>query len=152
MNKSTIISNINGFITALITQLKTRNAFLEVVTNLWSTIYDDTKQSTSLTPLDATTPLLANVNYNLVLSRSGNKVFVQGWVFNAGTIPTTAFAQICTIDIAELESKEVLASFVAISPTTNDAIQLAFSDKLTAYSSIPVGQYFYFNGIYFTND
>ena len=152
MNKSTIIANINGFITALITQLKTRNAFLEVVTNLWSTIYDDTKMTSSLTPLSATTPLVAGINYNLVLSRSGNKVFVQGWVLNGDATPSAPLTQICTIDIAGLEAKEVLSSFVATSPTTNDAIQLSFSDKLIAFSSIPVGQYFYFNGIYFTND
>lgn len=152
MNKSTIIANINGFITALITQLKTRNAFLEVVTNLWSTIYDDTKNSSSLTPLSATTPLVAGINYNLVLNRSGNKVFVQGWVLNGNATPSSPFTQICTIDIAELQAKNVLSSFVATSPTTNDAIQLSFSDKLIAFSSIPVGQYFYFNGIYFTND
>ena len=152
MNKSTIISNINGFITAVITQLKHRNSMLEIVNNLWSTTYDDTKNTTSLTPLSATTPLVTTINYNIVLSRTGNKVFVQGYVFNGGTSPTTPFTQICTIDIADLEAKSILSSFVAVSPTTGQVIQLTVSDKLIGYTSIPVGQYFYFNGVYFTND
>lgn len=151
MDKSTIISNINGFITAVITQLKHRNSMLELVNNLWSTVYNDTKIGTSLTPLSATTPLVTTIDYDLVLNRTGNKVAFVGWLYNSGS-PAVGGTDICTIDIADLEAKSILSSFIATAPYTGQTCLITFTDKLTISSSLAVGQYFYFSGTYFTND
>lgn len=152
MNKSTILANINGFITAVITQLKVRNSLLELVNNLWSPTVNDVKITSSLTPLTVTTPLQANIHYDIVFSRTGNKVWVQGRVWNNSATPIALFTDICNITDVNYQAKALLALFVATDPFTNTIILLNFSNKITCATSMPAFGSFWFNGVYFTND
>lgn len=152
MNKTTILANINGFITAVITQLKVRNSLLELVNNLWSTTVTNTKSTSSLTPLSITTPLQADINYELVVKRSGNIVHFTGYIMNNASTPFAPFTDICNITDANYQAKAVLSTAVGISPFTGQNILLDFSTKLRCTSSIPAFSTFYFNGSYFTND
>jgi hypothetical protein len=152
MNKATIIANINGFITAVITQLKHRNSMIELINNLWSTTFRDEKVDSSLTPLSKTTPLQADINYDITLKRVGNVVFVQGSIQSNTSTPFSPFTDICNITDSNFNAKALPSVLVATNPFTGDNILLNFSNKIRVITSIPAFQTFYFNGIYFTND
>ena len=152
MNKATIIENVNGFITTVITQLKHRNSMLELINNLWSTTFNDAKTTTSLSPLSKTTPLQADINYDITLKRVGNVVHVQGFVQNNASTPFAPFTDVCNITDSDFNAKALLSTFVAVSPFTGDNILLDFSNKIRITTSMPAFQTFYFQGIYFTND
>lgn len=78
-NKSTIISNVNGFLTAIITQLKVRNASLELIKELYSDAVSDNQTNETYTTKSGTT-----INYSLTLKKVGNQPMLKGTITNTG--------------------------------------------------------------------
>ena len=71
--KTNLISAVNGFLTAIITQLKVRNAQLEVINELYSTPVTD--DSTTETYTTQTTP---SVTYAIQITKQGRSVRING--------------------------------------------------------------------------
>lgn len=72
--KSTLITNINNFITAIVTVLKVRNSFLEIINELFPT------SNNYVT-------IVGDYQYDLTFTKSGNKCTLTGSITNTtGTI------------------------------------------------------------------
>jgi hypothetical protein len=69
MNKTTLISTINGFITAVVSVAKVRNAYLEIVNALFPTALNQTISTGSIT---------CNLDYK----KCGNEARVSGSITN----------------------------------------------------------------------
>jgi len=77
MNKATFTSTINGFLTAVITQLKHRNSMLEVTNQLYPTITTETQTSNTITQESSSTK-----EYTLNIRKSGSEVTMYGKIKN----------------------------------------------------------------------
>jgi hypothetical protein len=69
--KSGLIASVNGFITSVITQLKLRNGFLDIINELFQTTTIQTRTSGS-----------DGFYYILRYKKIGNIVFIDGWIKN----------------------------------------------------------------------
>jgi len=71
-NKASILSTINGFITAVITQAKVRSAYSTVVDAVYPTEVTDSQSTETYTTKAGT-----DITYSLVLSKQGNQVAIK---------------------------------------------------------------------------
>jgi len=142
MNKATLISTINGFLTAIITQLKHRNSMLELINIFFSTT---TTHSNTSAPNQYT--------YNLKFNKRGNKVHVTGTIRN---------------DFSVVKSGEVIftnPTSALACKTSNDTLYVGQLDPSNANCLItfalsniylngvlPIGASLVINTNYLTND
>lgn len=73
--KASTLSTINGFITAIVTVLKTRNAFSTIVDTIYTDITTDTNSSTNIVSENV---VKTGFDYNIVIMKIGNKVTIKG--------------------------------------------------------------------------
>lgn len=154
MNKSTILSTINGFLTAVITQAKVRSSHSTIVDNLWTAPIENAKITSSLTPLSITTPLNADINYSVTVKRVGNIVYISGYITNAG-VSTISSSDILEFTDTDFNGRtSTYNSFIATNTSiyTDNALLGVDGTKLKLYSPLPVGSIYRFNAYYFTND
>jgi len=71
-NKASILSTINGFITAVITQVKVRSAYSTVVDAVYPTEVTDSNVTETYTTKAGT-----DITYSVVLSKQGNQVAIK---------------------------------------------------------------------------
>jgi len=75
--KSSIISAINGFITSVVNITKHRNSMLQIVNELYTELdFDDHTTETFTTRVSTT------INYELALTKCGNKMFMKLYINN----------------------------------------------------------------------
>lgn len=79
MNKTTLISTINGFITAIVTVAKVRSAFSAIIDILYPTKVSDNHGTTAVL-----TKVYADIEYIVNFKKVGNTVFIWGYVENIG--------------------------------------------------------------------
>ena len=152
MNKSTIISNINGFITSVITYLKHRNSMLELINVFWATIITNTKNTTSLTPQSITSTTYTWLNYSIDVKREGNKVFIKGWIENKSTFTYGGFVAF-TFTNSLYDSKTGNDTIMVLNDDTGNSLLVSFaSSNLYVTGSMPINKKYYINGFYYTND
>ena len=157
-NKTGLISTINGFLTAVITQLKVRNASLELVNVFFSPIVNNAKTSTSLTPLSITTPENAYIDYNLNFKKEGNKVFVNGTIRNTSPASQTlSKLKVFTINNSEYIGKTGLIQYINGIYTNGTTIRFSINDDYLRLASLGLAPFAYadfveINGFYYTND
>ena len=101
-NKATILSNINGFLTAVITQAKVRSASLEVVNELYSNAVSDNQTTETYTTKAGTA-----LNYSFTLKKSGNEVMIKGTITNNG-FSVLSSQNVCTWKDTEYKPKSGL--------------------------------------------
>ncbi len=75
--KTSFLSTINGFITALITQAKVRSAFSTVSDELYPTSVIDTQVTETYTNKSST-----NITYSIRIVKSGNIAHISGQITN----------------------------------------------------------------------
>ena len=135
MNKSTLISTINGFITAIITQLKVRNSLLELINTLFQTTTTQTLTTGS------------NVFwYNLRYKKIGNIVYIDGYITNKYSVIKSA-TNLLTIPNALYYAKTGQDTFVNQKPLIS-----ASSTTLYLIDAIAPNETIYINAHYQTND
>jgi len=141
-NKSTLISNINGFITAIITQSKVRNAYLELVNSLFQT----TTVQTLTTGSDV-------FWYNLRYKKIGNIVYIDGSITNKYTISKSGVVVVTIPDslFYAKTGQDTIAIGVTESTGTNVLVSFATS-SIYLIGTIGAGQRIYINQHYQTND
>lgn len=144
--KSGLIASINGFITAVITQLKLRNGFLDIINELFQTTTTQT--------------LIVGTNvfwYGLRYKKIGNIVFIDGYItskysqaledLDLVTIPNSLFFAKTgqpTNSIAIVSNQSSIATDISII-----SFQL---DKISLTGLIAPNQTIYINSHYQCND
>jgi hypothetical protein len=149
--KTGIIANINGFITAIITQLKVRNAYLELVNEMYR--QTTTESFTNLadnTPL--TTPNGTTHYYSFQVDKIGNHVFWGGTLTNK-TGATLANGTWLSISSTEFLQNSDVVKFNAVSASDGRNLTcLISSNNLIIVSPINNNETVNFNVKYNTNN
>lgn len=122
--KSGIISTVNGFITAVITQLKVRNAFLDVINNLYPTTI--TESYTNLATTVTNTAIIANHYYTTYWKKQGNVVHIKG-KFTNKTGSSVSNEDWFTIPVAEYLPFATVLNFYGVSETDGRNIKFKIS-------------------------
>lgn len=142
MNKASLTSAINTFITAIITQTKVRNAYLELINVFFQTT---TNQSLSTG---------SNVFWhNLYYKKQGNIVSVNGFITNKFTVAKSGL-NIITIpnSLYYAKTSQDTVCF-AFTDATGSPVQISFSaDKIYLIGNLSPNQKIYINAHYQTND
>lgn len=147
--KSEILSTINGFLTAIITQAKVRSASATIVDELYPTVVTDSVDNETYT-----TKAGANLDYSITIHKSGNVCHIKGTVINNQTYSLDA-QNIFTWKDTPFKPKASVNNFTfrAIFGTSNN-INLFLSDAgLNLTSSInALGSYSFNYQFYIAQD
>ena len=150
--KTSFLSTINGFITALITQAKVRSAFSTVSDELYSTIYKE-EYLTGIDNRTITTPTDSTRKYYLLISKTGNKVDVSGRFFQDSVNVIVNFTLVSFGSNTEFYVKtnhDVIINAIALD---GSMIRLSFNGSgVFLLTPMPPNKDYYFNITYFTND
>lgn len=146
--KSNILSTVNGFITAIITQLKLRNGFSTIVDNIYPTPIYDTQATTNVY-----TKAGENFTYNIKIAKIGRVVHINGWFEN---ITPSALGSQNLVTITDSEFLPFVfaqrQSIQAIS-TSGQVVTLGISgNTIRITTTTPSEVEFYFNGTYIVKD
>jgi len=144
--KSGLIASVNGFITAVITQLKLRNGFLDIINELFQT-------TTTQTITTGTNVFWCNLRYKKV----GNIVYIDGSITSKYTqavedlvlitIPNSLFYAKTGQDTISV------SAFTSQSSITQGTKILSFAtSSIYLIGSISPNQTIYINSHYQTND
>lgn len=126
--KTGIIASINGFITAVITQLKVRNAYLELVNEMYrETTTESYSNIADNTPL--TTPNGTTHYYSFKVDKIGNKVFFDGTLTNK-TGSTTTNSEYLEVNATEFLQNADIVTFYGVNTTTGLPIKCTFSSNI----------------------
>lgn len=141
--KSTLISNINGFITAVVNILDVRNAYLEIINELFSSSH-----SMYVSPI---TPNV--ISYDLKFTKIGNLVKVNGFIKNG--FPYMIGSQdLLTIDNSLYFAKtgeNTISQIVGNETLSNGLVEFT-GDKIYLLTNLGAGNSFQINATYKTND
>lgn len=140
--KSTLIANINGFITAVVDITKHRNSMLELINTFFST-----------TTTHSNTAGANQYTYNLKFNKRGNKVLVTGFIRNDYTTAKSGEV-IFTNPTTELyckTSNDVLC-FGQLDPGNNNCLVTFALQNIYLNGVIPSGATLVINTNYLTND
>jgi hypothetical protein len=152
MNKATLIANINGFVTAIITQLKLRNAYLELINIFFSTIVTNTKTTTSLTPLSISETTNTWLNYNINAKREGNKTFLTGFIENKDTLTHNSFVALSFTD-SQYNAKTGLDTILILKANDGTTLECSMAlQNLFVTGIMAINKKYYINGFYYNND
>lgn len=92
--KTSIISTINGFITAIVTVTKVRSAFNTIIDNIYPTVVTDDNGSTNVF-----TSLHPDLTYELYIVKQGRSVTITGYIINESI-------EILSDDMCEITNSE----------------------------------------------
>lgn len=141
--KTNLITDINGFLSAIVTTLKHRNSMLEVV----NAIYPTTQTETEAT--DVITTASADFDYNLNFTKIGRLVHVTGTITNVSGSILGFGANVFEFKATEFYPNTTLTQVV----NANDLnLTINASGEFQSISPIGVGQIVYLNFNYSTQD
>lgn len=140
--KTNLISAINGFLTAIITQTKVRSAALETVNELYPTLITETNLTTNVFTINSTP-----VAYVFKISKQGNRVNMSGFIHNTTGSILGEFI-VANITNAEYNSAGTFYD------TNEDGSRLFVNDlnELKMQGLLGNGSKFFFNITYTTID
>ena len=140
--KASLISAINGFITAIIDITKHRNSMLELINIFFST-----------TIVKSNTPASNQFTYNLKFNKKGNMINVSGFIRNDYPI-VKGNQNIFTQTDTELYAKtsQDTIDFGVLSPSNTNAMISFSANNIYLVDTIPSGASLYINSNYQTND
>jgi len=150
--KSELITAINGYITAVITQLKHRNSMLELINTFFSTIKHEYNDGVTNTILDTN---YATLEYHIRMKKEGNKVFMSGYIKKTGETSLGGLNDpIIDIIDSHYNGKTGYVQRISARSNNGDVIMLNVNQS-TFYlyqSTIAVGQEYWLDTFYLTND
>lgn len=136
--KSSLISTINGYITSIVTVLKTRNAFSSVVDEIYPNQVTDTSDDETYTTKDGT-----DIEYEVFILKSGSVSMLRGNITNVSG------SSLSTSDIFawkdnEFKPKTIAGnggkiSFKAFGSSTDIVLQLSSSGLSIVSGVLPNG-------------
>lgn len=147
--KANLISAINGFLTAIITQIKVRSSVSVIVDEIYPASIVDTQASETYTTKAGTA-----INYSIRITKSGNIAHVKGSITNnIGSI--LAPQNVFTWKTSEFQPKDVVNSnqFNAYSQSGQSFARLFITNNvLSVTNAMPVGTFTFDYTTYLTND
>ncbi len=150
--KTSFLSTIKGFITALITQAKVRSAFSTVSDEAYSTIYKE-EYLTGIDNRTITTPTDSTRKYYLLISKTGNKVDVSGRFFQDSVNVIVNFTLVSFGSNTEFYVKTNHDVIINAKALDGSMIRLSFNGSgVFLLTPMPPNKDYYFNITYFTND
>jgi len=148
--KSGILTTINGFLTAIITQTKVRSASETIVDEIYPSVVNDSVDDETYT----TKGVSGDLDYSITIHKSGNQCFIKGSVINNRTYSVDA-QSIFTWKDSEYQPKATInnVTFRAIFGTGSN-INLQLTDTgLNLTSSInALGSYTFDYKFYIAKD
>jgi len=140
--KSSLISSINSFLTAIVTITKHRNSMLEVVNELFQT----TTIQTLVTGSDV-------FWHSLRYKKIGNIVYIDGYITNKFTT-TEQYVNAVTIPNSLFFAKTGQATYLyGVNENTNTNVQFEINnDEIFLNTTLSPNQKVYINAHYQTND
>lgn len=142
--KASLISTINGFITAIVSVTKVRNAYLELINIFFST-----------TIVKSNTPASNQFTYNLKFNKKGNMVHCSGFIKNDYAI-IKGNEIIFTQTDSELYCKtgqDTTAYGMNSTSLSNQSVMINFNNaNIYLNGAFQVGAIIYINASYQTND
>lgn len=146
--KANIISTVNGFITAIITQAKLRSGFSTVVDNLYPTVITDTQDTTTvLTKTDT------DFEYDIKIAKVGSVVNIDGYIENV-TASSISDQPIATITNTEYTLATGIENYNIVATSLSGLVVFVSlrTNSISVFGNIPIDTKFYFNGHYTTKD
>jgi hypothetical protein len=144
--KSSILSTVNGFITAIITQAKVRSALSTLLDNFYPTpIYDTHSTTNVFTKTDT------DFTYNFKVTKIGRSVHLSGLLRNV-TASSIGNQNIVTITLSEYYPYSFATDQIIQAHSSSGAIVNLAITGTTIYivGVCPPNVDFYFNGNYST--
>jgi len=139
--KTSITSTINGFITAIVTVTKVRNAFDTLLNNIYPTPILDTQATTNVA-----TSLSANFEYSLQFTKTGRNIHVYGTIQNVSGSILGGVEDVLEITTAEFDP---YTTYTLIGSNSNGNVEFSLNvDALTLVSSIGVDEIVVINQTY----
>ena len=120
--KTSFLSAINGFITALITQAKVRSAFSTVSDELYPTSVIDTNSTETYTNKSST-----NITYSIRIVKSGNIAHISGQITNVtGVFLNPQY--IFTWKDSEFRPKSIVNNLLFKAENSTSSVRLNLTD------------------------
>ena len=139
--KTSITSTINGFITAIVTVTKVRNAFDTLLNNIYPTPILDTQATTNVA-----TSLSANFEYSLQFTKTGRNIHVYGTIQNVSGSILGGVEDVLEITTSEFDP---YTTYTLIGSNSNGNVEFSLNvDALTLVSSIGVDEIVVINQTY----
>jgi len=139
--KTSITSTINGFITAIVTVTKVRNAFDTLLNNIYPTPILDTQATTNVA-----TSLSANFEYSLQFTKTGRNIHVYGTIQNVSGSILGGVEDVLDITTSEFDP---YTTYTLIGSNSNGNVEFSLNvDALTLVSSIGVDEIVVINQTY----
>jgi hypothetical protein len=140
--KTSLLSNINGFLSATITVLKHRNSMSAVVDEIYPTVLTDTHLGTT----NVITKAGDNYAYSFRFSKQGRNISVSGSISNdSGSILSSGLvATITNTDFTASPSANVMCI-----AENGSILRLQFGGtNVNIFGVMPTNKTYYFNGIF----
>ncbi|HQP81031.1 MAG TPA: hypothetical protein PLK20_05975 [Paludibacteraceae bacterium] len=156
--KATLLSTINGFLTATITQAKVRSAAAETVNELFSTPIVERYESTGTNTQLITASVVNGIKYELTFVKKGNVVHVLGYLRNSttssiGSTNIISFTNVSPNTDAYHAKTGHDTNVVCLFESSTGNCTLSFSgNSIYLIDSIPAGRYVNINLTYLIND
>jgi len=139
--KTSITSTINGFITAIVTVTKVRNAFDTLLNNIYPTPILDTQATTNVA-----TSLSANFEYSLQFTKTARNIHIYGTIQNVSGSILGGVEDVLEITTAEFDP---YTTYTLIGSNSNCNVEFSLNvDALTLVSSIGVDEIVVINQTY----
>jgi len=146
--KSSILTTVNGFITAIITQAKVRSALSTLLDNFYPTVVIDTQATTTIfTKADT------DFTYDIKTSKVGRNVNICGSLKNV-TGSVVSDQKLADITSTEYQTDPlILNHYIPAFSVGGQMIFLSLTGTdLDIVGTVPDDTDFYFNGTYTTKD
>ena len=153
--KTSILSTINGFITAIVTVLKVRNAFSTIVNEIYPDIISETRTTTSHTSRITNPNLLKeNITYNIFIVKQGRLVTIKGFIHNqTGAIVSNSVINDFIFEIVNYEYLPHELSTTVLFPVAQGTfVEINGTDKKLYCNQLGAGDLVRFNIQYFTQN
>jgi hypothetical protein len=141
--KSTLISNINGFITSVVNITKHRNSMLELVNELFQT---------TTTQSGTTGVLSLDLEHNLRYKKIGNIVYIDGTIKNTSSFVYSNII-LLTIPNSQYYPKTDQITQLICNSSSGNSVGIEFAlSSINLTSPLVPNQTIIINGHYQTND
>jgi len=146
--KSNLITALNGFITAIITPTKHRNANNAIVDEIYPTQVTDSQATETYTTKAGT-----NINYSITVIKSGNIAHIKGTVTN-NTSSLLGSQNVFTWKNNEFRPKSGVNDVNFIASNANNSIRLFLNNNVLSVTSPmqPITTYSFEFQTYITQD
>jgi hypothetical protein len=146
--KSSILSTVNGFITAIVSVSKVRSALSTLLDNFYPTVlYDNQTTTNVITKVDD------DFEYSFKIAKVGRVVHIDGYIENV-TASSISGQPIASITNTEYTLATGINNYNIVATSLSGLVVFVSlrTNSISVFGNIPIDTKFYFNGCYTTKD